>query len=752
MVPGKTYIGILPGHTKPAFVRKPALDVESGPGMLAQVFGPSRQAYSVIDPLKCKMFGRKYRDRYYYDRATDTYRPLAFATPTCTNGTGRVVTSVQQTCASCGKFRSASWQARHPLVPGVTPVPSVCRKCHGKYTSSEEAYPSHHRRRRHHHYSRSPSRRYSARYAGSTEDYYSSRDYDKPSRRDRAYNREYVRPRSHSGGNVRVVIANQSGDRTVPRREYTRSSSTDGVRVIRRTEIIDEPKRSRSRSRLRSSRASYIEDGARYIDGLTRPHYYSKPRRLSRSRYLDDELDEPGYHSSFRSTGRVAFADDLDDPIIIPRPRSRLSRRRAMIFDGAADTGSSEQKAYGRTSFADREAHGGIESSRGVGVVEESIRSSSDISSSTIVRANSGAQTIAETITPASSVAFEPFNGVIHKSCLSRPEDSFTSESSFSSGNSNERSLQPSVEDYESDGDVVPLFTSSTRRKSVSFDDTPSFSNHDEASDEPVNTAPLKSPTPSMESGGSSQQRDLDEPETPLHERRRRYRGSNHSSVSDIVLPAPSLSPLAGKLSEMLKSVQITPARASSDCQINPQDEMTNANRRVGSDEISSSHIESTPPVRPSDGVWADENASRHQSRSPGSEDEDSPLPTPLSTPPLNSPGWDHSQRRAAEHAYFSEGNAYDGTYHQSPYGHTQLGRTTMTPRFMSIQIGCTCLPRKKFIRGLRERSTSILIGCTCLPKKKLIQGLKKRSMSTQTRPMTLRRYMNTQPMSRGWN
>ena len=677
MVPGKTYIGILPGHTKPAFVRKPALDVARRPGMLAQVFGPSRQAYSVIDPLKFNMFGRKYRDRYYYDRATDTYRPLAatqYATPTCTNGTGRVVTSVQQTCASCGKFRSASWQARHPLAPGVTPIASVCRKCHGKYTSSEEVYPSHNRRRRHHYPSRSPSRRYSRRYADSTEDYYSSRDYDRPSRRDRAYSRDFVRPRSHSGGNVRVVIANQSGDRTVPRREYTRSSSTDGVRVIRRTEIIDEPKHSRSRSRLRSSRASYIEDGARYIDDLTRPRYYSKPRSLSRSRYLNDEIDGPEYHSSLRNTGRVAFVDDLDEPVIVSRPRSRLSRRRAMIFDGAADTGSSEQEAYDRTLFADREAHGRTQSRRGAEVVQDSIKSSSDVSSSTTVRADGSAQTIAETITPASGVAFEPFIGGIHKSSLSRPEDSFTSESSFSSGHSTERSLQPSVEDYESDGHVVPLSTSSTGRKSVSFNDTPSFSNNDEASDEPMNMEPLKSPTPSVDSRESSQQQELNEPETPLYERRRRYRGSNHSSVSDIALPAPPLSPLAGKLSEMLQSMQITPPRGSSDCQISPQDETTTANRKVGSEEFPSSHIQGTPPVRPSKGVWADQNASRHQSRSQSSEDEDSPLPTPLSTPPLNSPGWDHSPRRAAERAYFSEGNAYDGTYHQSAYGYMPAG------------------------------------------------------------------------------
>ena len=673
MIPGKTYIGVLPGHTKPAFVRKPALDVERRPGLLAQVFGPSRHAYSVIDPVKFNMFCRKYRDRYYYDRATDTYRPLIatqYATPSCTHSSGRVVTSVQQTCASCGKFRSASWQARHPLVPGVTPVPSVCRKCHGKSTSSEETYPSHSRRRRHHYHVRSPSRRHSRRYADSTEDYYYSREYDRPTRRHKVCSPEYVNRRSHSGGNVRVVIANQSGDRTVPRREYTKSSSTDGVRVIRRTEIIDEPKRSRSRSRLRSSRASYIEDGARYIDDLTRARYYSKPRSLSRSRYLDDEFDDPRYHSSLRNTGRVAFVDDSDDPIIVSRPRSRLSRRRAMIFDGGADTGSSEQEAYGRTFFADREAHGRIESRDGAEVVDESIKSSSDTSSSTVVRASTGAQTIAETFTPASSVAFDPFTGGIHRSCLSRPKDSFTSESSFSSGHSTERSLQPSVEDYESDGDVVPRFTSTTRRKSVTFNDNPSFSSNEEASVEPTNMEPLKSPTTSMDSEKISQQEDLDKSETPLHERRRRYRGSNHSSASDIALPAPPLSPLAGKLSEMLQSMQITPPRGSLDSQTSPQEARTNAIRKVESEdwEVPLSYSQSTPFTWPQEEVAADQTASRRRSGSQSSEDDDSPLPTPLSTPPLNSPSWDYSPRQAAQRPYFSEGDAYDSTHHQSPY------------------------------------------------------------------------------------
>ena len=673
MVPGKTYIGILPGHTKPAFIRKRTLHVGRPPGLLQQVFGPSRQAYSVVDPGKFKMFGRKYRDRYYYDRATDTYRPLAatqYATPTCTNGTGRVVTSYQQTCASCGKFRSASWQARHPLVPGVTPTPRVCRKCHGKSTSSEEAYSSHPRRRRHHYHSRSPSRRYSRRYTDSTADYYSSKEYDRPSRRDKARSREYVRPRSRSGGNVRVVIANQSGDGTIPRREYTRSSSTDAVRVIRRTEIIDEPKRSRSRSRLRSNRASYIEDGAQYIDELVLPRSYSRPRSLSRSRYLEDEFDGPEYHPSLKRHGHVAFVDEVDDPVLVSRPRTRLSRRRAMIFDGAADTGSLEKEVRGRTLLADGETPGQRGLRSGGEVTEEFIKSDSELSSSTVKGGYRDAQTNTDTITPSSTVISQRLTSGNHNPCLSRPEDSFTSGSSFSSATSH-GSFQPIVEDYESDGEVVPQNKSSTRRKSVTFDDAPSFSNHNEASNEPTDMESLKSPTPTTKSGKTSQQQDLDEPETPLHEKRRRYHGSNHSSVSDIALPAPpSCSPLVN-LSEMLRSMQMTPPRGSSGRQDSPQRGGSNPDVRVGSEnlEVPSPSSQSTPLVRPLERVWADQYTSGHRSRSQSSQDEDSPPATPLSTPPLNSPSLENDWKAAIERAYQSESNAYDGPYFQSPYG-----------------------------------------------------------------------------------
>ena len=469
---------------------------------------------------------------------------------------------------------------------------------------------------------------------------------------------------------MRVVIANQSGDATIPRRDYTGSSSTDAVRVIRRTEVIDEPKRSRSRSRLRSSRASYVEDGARYIDELVQPRSYSKSRSLSRSRYFDDELDGPEYRSSLKSHGRVAFVDDFDDPVIVSRPRTRLSRRRAMIFDGAADTGSSEQEARCRTSLADSETHGHIYLRPDGEVTEESIKSGSEISLSTIKGAYRDAQTNTETITPASTVVSQRLTSGNHNPCLSRPEDSFISESSFSSATSH-RSFQPSVEDYESDGEVVPQNKSSTRRKSVTFDDAPSFSNYREAFNEPRDMASLKSPTSSTKSGQSSQQQDMDEPEPPLHERRRRYHGSNHSSVSDIALPAPPPSSPLANLSEMLRSMQVTPPRGSSGHQHSPQRDVPNASPWVDSEnlEAPSPSFQTTPLVRPPEAVWAEKYASGQRSRSQSSQDEDSLPASPLSTPPLNSPSLEHDWQEAIARAYRSEGKAYGGIHFQSPYG-----------------------------------------------------------------------------------
>ena len=634
MVPGKTYIGILPGHTKPAFVRKRALDAGKPPGLLTQIFGCSKRAYSVVDSGGLKMFTRKHRERYYYDRTTDTYRPLApatFASPTYSSGSGRVITSVQQTCSSCGKFRSTDWQIRHPLVPGVTPTPSVCRKCHGKQTSSEEDYPKRHHKYRPCSHSHGPSRhcshsrRYPHRYAESTDDGYSSRECRTPPRRRRPCSREHIRPRSRSREQVRVIIANQAGDRVTPRRERTISSSTDGVRVIRRTEIIDGPKRSRSRSRLRSSHFSYIEDGARYIEDLMRPRYHSKPRSLSQVRYYDDDFDVPRP----RSSGRVAFVDDRDDPVVIARPRSRLSRRRAMIFDGAADTGSSEQEKHDRDVITSYEAHGQVDSLVGVEIINETFRTSSDVSSSTILKANGNTVTLAETATSDTSPVSEYVPTKAHKSYSSQPDDAFTARTSEMSEQSYASSFQPSVEEYDSDHNAAPYPASPAKRKSVTFEDSHVSSSQHKAPGRKMTTeSPSSSPISSMESITSNYKEDSKEPETPQDDRRRRYRHSAHSSTSEDTTWAPPPSSYARKLSEMLKSMQVTPPRGPTDY----------------------------------------ECASMCPGREHGSEEEYSPVPTPLTTPTIGSSGWEYAPQIDAQRHHHSDGgldNTHDSPYHE---------------------------------------------------------------------------------------
>ncbi len=234
--------------------------------------------------------------------------------------------------------RSAAWQARHPLAPGQSGLSPLCRRCQNKRSSSDDYEPGHHRRKRHH--------RRSQLYTDSTDDSYYDRQPRRETRINHTDSRNYRRHRSSSRGSIRVVIANQNGGPRIPVRDLARSSSIDdGVRVIRREEVIDMPERRRlSRFRARTSSGdSYIEDGGRYIEDLERRTYYTPPRRVSRTRYVD-EFEVPRDRSRPRSNSHVTFVDEVEEPVLVSRPR-RLSRRRSMRFDGAAETENSEDEA-----------------------------------------------------------------------------------------------------------------------------------------------------------------------------------------------------------------------------------------------------------------------------------------------------------------------------------------------------------------------------------------------------------------------
>ena len=409
MIPGKTYVGILPGHTRPAFVRKRPVDAGRPPLLLTQIFGSSRRAYSVETPRKSIMFCRPRRSsNYYYDYATAKYRPKIYVD----QSPGRTITSVQQTCASCGKFRSARWQAQHPLIPGRQITPGLCGRCRDRHTSSDEERSRRRRRRDHRHHKRYV-------HTDSTDDSRnSSWESKRAARRHRSCSRDYRgrRPaRSPSREKVRIIIANQAGDRIRPAREVTRSSSMEPIRVVRRTEIVDLPERPPgTRSVLRgTSHVEYVDSETQYIEDLDPrpPRYLSKPRRLSRVSYIEEIERQPRYRSRTRSSSHVSYAEerpryrsrprsvsrvsyiedsgiprsrsrrrarsssqvrfvDETDEQLSPKPR-RLKRRRVVYFDGPADNEKSDERSHSRTPSNHRSLQGAANDDEGPVLIEE---------------------------------------------------------------------------------------------------------------------------------------------------------------------------------------------------------------------------------------------------------------------------------------------------------------------------------------------------------------------------------------------
>lgn len=118
MIPGETYVGVPPGHTRPAFVRKRPVDSGRPPWFLTNIFGSSRRAYTVGGSQLGSMFSRSsWRDRYdrygrdYYPHGlpyTNRYNPqVSFARPGTIHDTplGPVAAKVNQVCRSCGRYR-----------------------------------------------------------------------------------------------------------------------------------------------------------------------------------------------------------------------------------------------------------------------------------------------------------------------------------------------------------------------------------------------------------------------------------------------------------------------------------------------------------------------------------------------------------------------------------------------------------------------------------------------------------------------
>ena len=557
MRPGKTYVGILPGHTRPAFVRKRPVDAGRPPLLLTQIFGSSRRAYSVEAARKPNMFCRPRRSSdYYYDYATAKYRPKVYVD----QSPGRTITSVQQTCASCGKFRSAKWQAEHPLVPGKESSPRLCGRCRDKNTSSEEERPRL-RRRRHHHHRRCVCTE------SSDDNCNTSWESRRAARRHLPYSRDYRRRspvRSPSREKVRIIIANQAGDRIRPERRVTRSSSIEPVRVVRRTEVVDLPERPpRTRSVLRSSsHVGYVDSETQYIEDLDRPRYLPKPRTLSRVSYIE-EVEQPRYrsrprrlsHVSYveerprygsrprsvsrvsyiedsdvprsrsrrraRSSSQVRFVDETDEPVSSSKPR-RLKRRRVVYLDGPADIEKSEERAFSRTPSTHRSLQGEANDDDRPFFIEET-KTHSSLPSEKGVNQDQSAHLIKEQCIPQqrSSSPSHKASNIIART------------------GSDQHYRQPSETTsyaYESDHEATPrpAFHHAQVIQSPDDVDERPISHHSTYTDFGGGKSNEKFHPTTLESREPSRQGIITRPETPPYrERRRRVRDSDESSLSD---------------------------------------------------------------------------------------------------------------------------------------------------------------------------------------------------------------------------
>ena len=290
--PGQVYVGVLPGHHRPAFVRKR----RSSCFRLPRLFD-GRRSYSTetIYRRVVRSSPRHRSDSYHTNVYTDqpVYvndagpRPLpayVHLSPDPSARTGK------HTCGACGKFRSPSYCKRHPLADGEDPKPSLCRKCVKDSTesSSDDSYAKYlkDRKRVRRREQESTDERY--------ERYRRERRYSK--RKNYSSSAEYSYERSHEEERYRG-----------PRRHYSvdERSSHSKWEPRRRPRIIYTSRSSSRGSRSRSS--------AEEIRVVRRTASDSQNRRRPRSRSMSERSYRSRYRSRSRSSGEksVRFRSPL---------------------------------------------------------------------------------------------------------------------------------------------------------------------------------------------------------------------------------------------------------------------------------------------------------------------------------------------------------------------------------------------------------------------------------------------------------
>lgn len=403
MTPGEVYITRLPGHTGSVFVRNRAPQQPRRKfGLLAEAFGQP-QCYYTSKRMRTSSFPTdderhvmEIPSRLEVEQLRPDYPVMvrgtsepgrglvqqsrnpepAFAEvvqPTRTTYITRrprrtTEPTMRHTCASCGKFRSSSYEHLHPLAPGETPKPTMCEKCISKQTSSEESSGSHRRWRKNKRYYRL-RRRWTA------------------STGDRISEFERGRPRHLAGKRSKIHNSRRSGSDEEPRdsitydgarsRRTTSEYSPEGrrVRVVRRIRYVDSAGRPLSRSRSRStslSRRSYKRVGGFEIPSSeesrvrvrdrrvpsrsrSRSVTYRRPLRIARSRNtssIDDDYEHVYTPTEVRRPNHVERIVKIEDD----RTSSNSGVRRrpaSMIVEPGTTYAASRADAELKSDYGD---------------------------------------------------------------------------------------------------------------------------------------------------------------------------------------------------------------------------------------------------------------------------------------------------------------------------------------------------------------------------------------------------------------
>ena len=290
MDPDRTYITVLPGHSRPAFVRKARHNRENPFGLtaIARALAPAlrrQRSHSAQYVVRVRTPSPTYLRAYVppppllhyqmssqpavmthetvhtYPRSAQYSPPVLDRRVISGSVTTKVIThngraggrTLQHTCSSCGKYRSASYQSRHPLAPGEIPKSGTCRRCIREHTSSEESEEEARRLCRIYSYDKGHKlSRYQWRRRRRDTDSTATFPTRSPSEEEirgvdetRSVCDDHHRSRSSSRDTtrIRVTIKPEQMRRSRRRRSF------EPVHVIERTRYVEQGERARSRSR-----------------------------------------------------------------------------------------------------------------------------------------------------------------------------------------------------------------------------------------------------------------------------------------------------------------------------------------------------------------------------------------------------------------------------------------------------------------------------------------------------------------------